>query len=47
MTVVLMEWEARAENLLRKVNFFKRIFVFLELHPRHMEVPRLGVKLEL
>ena len=23
------------------------LFVFLGLHPQHMEVPRLGVKLEL
>ena len=27
--------------------FFLFCFVFLEMHPRHMEVPRLGVKLEL
>ena len=26
---------------------FKKIFFFLGLHPRHMEVPRLGVELEL
>ena len=27
--------------------FFFWSFIFLELHPRHMEFPRLGVKLEL
>ena len=27
--------------------FFFLFFFFLELHPRHMELPRRGVKLEL
>ena len=27
--------------------FFVFVFVFLGLHPRHMKVPRLGVKSEL
>ena len=30
-----------------QVIFFCFCFVLLGLHPRHMEVPRLGVKLEL
>ena len=29
------------------LNFLILIFVFLGLHPQHMEVPRLGVELEL
>ena len=27
--------------------YYKIIKLFLELHPRHMEVPKLGVELEL
>ena len=33
--------------LLAKVSFFFFLSVFLGLHPQHMEVPRLGVNLEL
>ena len=29
------------------INTLKKFFFFLGLHPRHMEVPRLGVELEL
>ena len=29
------------------MNFFSLLLVFLGLYPRHMEVPRLGVELEL
>ena len=28
-------------------SFFFGLFVFLGLHPSHMEVPRIGVQLEL
>ena len=32
---------------LMQIFFFFLSFVFLELHPQHMEVPRLGVESEL
>jgi len=40
---------ARFQRFTQLVNFsfFLFLFVFLGLHPWHMEVPRLGVKLEL
>ena len=35
-------------NSLRKISFFSFFFAFfLRLHQQHMEVPRLGVELEL
>ena len=40
------EKEIKKENLYLSDNSlfsFFRLFVFLGLHPRHMEVPRLGV----
>ena len=33
--------------LVKKCHFMLLYFAFLGSHPRHMEVPRLGVKLEL
>ena len=47
----LLSWKGRSlrltTHMLGKSTFFPPIFVFLGLHPRHVEVPRLGVKSEL
>ena len=42
--ILTTENRVNMSYLLQKKNFF---FVFLVLHPQHMEVPRLGVELEL
>ena len=36
-----------ATGTAKKKNYYYFSFCFLELHPRHMEVPRLGAELEL
>ena len=37
---------AREQRLFKEQGFFPVCFLFLGLHPQHMEVPRLGVKLD-
>ena len=43
----LRAWSGAGERLKMRFYFFNSFFVFLTPHPRHMEVPRLGVEFEL